>query len=112
MGCSVCPHTSVRLQRAQPLHKGMPITHAPHCPLSAKSPAVFGDACVRARLRACVCVTICCGVRCSPRCSENGASWGRVLNREGIRGYWGRKRGCALEVGDEGQFLKGTNCPS
>lgn len=53
MGCSVCPHTSVRLQRAQPLHKGMPITHAPHCPLSAKSPAVFGDACVRARLRAC-----------------------------------------------------------
>lgn len=72
----------------------------------------------------CVCVweggeTICCGVQRGRRCSEmvhvgvvvgRGAEPGRC--REGIKRYWGRKHGCVCMVGDVGQFLEGTHCPS
>lgn len=97
-GCSVCVcvDSQVCVQRAQPLHKSMPVTHAPHWAPFAKSPAICGGVCEGG-------VTICCGVRHGRRCLEMVVV-GRGYE-EGIRGYWGRKHGCVCVAVPRGNPL-------
>lgn len=120
----VCPYTRAVCVCVSAMHLASAQRHARH-PCTTLGP-VCQEPCYLWGERACLCVcvckgdgTICCGVQCGRRCSEMvhvgvvvGSRAEPERYREGIKRYWGRKHGCVCMVGDVGQFLEGTHCPS